>query len=135
MITGISDGEFSNVFKTKVITLDKLLQIKESLTLKSSLIKEWKAHKNGVTSVDCYSDPIFFLSSGLDFKVHVWNEKFERIGSLITNKDPTWSLKINMDKSKQERREVAIDKYNAVKKISYDSLFDGDIKLRPLDVR
>ena len=75
------------------------------------------------------------MSSGLDLKVHVWNEKFERIGSLITNKDPTWSLMINMDKQKKERREVAIDKYNEVMRISYDCMFDGDVKLKPLEVK
>jgi WD40 repeat protein len=117
----------NKLFSSNVITLDKLSSIRDALDLKATLKKEWKAHKNGVTSLTCFSDPVFYASSGLDLKVHVWSENFENIGSLITNKDPHWSLKINIEQIKETKKQKAIETFNEVKLISYESLFEKTI--------
>jgi WD40 repeat protein len=115
------------------ITLDKLLKYRDSLDIKSKLIKEWKAHKNGVTSMTSFNDPVFYITAGLDFKVYIWNDNFEKIGSLTTIRDPEWSLKINVEAEMERRRLQAIEFYGELKAISYESLFEGETKLHALD--
>ena len=124
-------GDFSDT--DCYVTLDKLIFYKEKLGLKANLVKEWKGHKNGVCCCSAVSDPVFFITSGLDFKVHIWNEFFDKIGSLTTNVDLNWNLKFNVEKIKKEKREKALMMYDVVNKISYEGLFDGQIKLHPLN--
>jgi len=115
------------------VTLDRLLSYKESLNLKANLVKEWKGHKNGISSVSCVSDPVFFISSGLDLKVHVWSDCFELIGSLTTIVDPNWNLKLDIEGLKKRKRERALEMYEITNNITYEGLFEGNIKLYPID--
>ena len=80
-----------------------------------------------------FNDPVFYMTAGLDFKVYIWNENFEKIGSLTTIKDPEWNLKINVEEETQRRRLQAIEFYSELKAISYESLFEGETKLHALD--
>lgn len=116
------------------VTLDKLLKHRDTINPRATIVKEWKAHKNGVTSFTSHSDPVFYVSSGHDFKVHIWNQDFNKIGSLTTIRDPDWKLKMNIEKEIEIRREQAIKMYNDLKEISYKSLFEGEIKLQALEV-
>lgn len=124
-------GDTSNV--NCYVTLDRLLAYKDSLNLKATLVKEWKGHKNGVSCCSCVSDPLFFITSGLDLKVHLWNENFDMIGSLTTIVDPNWNLKFDVEHIKKLKRERAIEMYKIIMSITYESLFEGNIKLHSLN--
>ena len=84
-----------------VIKLSKLVGIKNSMKIKPVLLKEWQAHKNGISALNCYHDPVMYITAGHDLKVHIWDEKFELIGNLTNIVDPNWKLKID-DKTKQQ---------------------------------
>jgi WD40 repeat protein len=111
------------------ISLGDLIRIKNSMNLEPILEKEWLAHKHGITSVCCHSEPVFFVTAGHDMKVHIWNRKFERIGSLITMTDPKWNVKINIEEERRKAREEAKEKFYALKDLDYESLFEGETKL------
>jgi WD40 repeat protein len=134
----VSDNLFSLITTTndiqENITIDKLFKYRNILNPKPKLIKEFKAHKNGITSLTSNGDPCFYASSGLDFKVHIWNENFEKIGSLTTIKDPNWNLHIDIHKKAKEKKEKAIDMYNEIKLKTYHTLFKGEVKLEPIEV-
>jgi WD40 repeat protein len=115
------------------ITLDRLNEYKLKLNMKATKIKEWKGHKNGVSCCTCNSDPVFFVTSGLDLKVHIWSGEYELIGSLTTICDPNWNLKFDIESQKKKKRQKAIILYESSKTITYESLFEGNIKLYPLD--
>lgn len=115
------------------VTLDRLLSYKESLNLKANLVKEWKGHKNGISCLNCVSEPVFFISSGLDLKVHIWSDCFELIGSLTTIVDPNWNLQLDIEGLKKRKREKALEMYNTTNSITYESLFEGNIKLYPIE--
>jgi len=116
------------------ITIDRLFDYKEKLDIKGNLVKEWKGHKNGVVCCSCVSDPIFFISAGLDLKINVWNKDFEIIGSLTTITDPNWSLKLDVEGMKNLKRQKAIEIYEDANEITYESIFEGSIKLHSIDI-
>jgi WD40 repeat protein len=120
--------------KFDFVTIQMLKDYMGTLNLKAKLLKEWKAHKNGVTCLSCHSEPIFFVSAGLDCKVFIWNEKFEKIGSLTTIKDPEWNLKIDIEGLLKARYEEAVKTFNEINQIPnfYETLFGGDFRLGPL---
>ena len=114
------------------ITLSDLIKIKNSMNLEPILEKEWLAHKHGVTSVCCHSEPVFFVTAGHDMKVHIWDRDFNKIGSLITATDPSWNVKINIEEERKNAREEAKEKFYALKDLDYESLFEGETKLPKL---
>jgi WD40 repeat protein len=137
---GGGSGDFDNKipFKSDLetkfdyVTLNALKDYLSTISLKATLLKEWKAHKHGVTCLSCNSNPIFFVSAGLDCKVFIWNEKFERIGALTTIKDPEWNLKVDIEGLLKQRYEEAVEWFKEVNKANYyENLFGGDYKLRP----
>ena len=87
------------------ISLSELLEIRNSMEFTPILKKEWQAHKHGITSVCCHGNPIFFCTSGHVMKVHIWNEKFELIGSLTTIRDKNWNVSVDIKKERQRARE------------------------------
>jgi WD40 repeat protein len=119
-------------FKTP---MEKYEKLRQNLNLKPQFIKEIPAHKNGVNSICCHSDPIFFATAGLDCKVHIWNVDFEKIGSLTTIRDPSWGVKIDVEKERIRRREEALEYYKNSKSITYESLFENELKITSYDVR
>ena len=115
-----------------VVKLSKLVGIKNSMNLKPVLLKEWQAHKNGISALSCYHDPVFYITAGHDLKVHIWNEKFELIGNLTNIVDPNWKLKIDVDAEKFKKKEFAKKKYEELKNLDFNSLFEGETKLPKL---
>ena len=114
------------------ITLADLMVIKHHMNLEPILEKEWLAHKQGITSVCCHGDPIFFVTAGHDLKVHIWDRSFNKIGSLTTVTDPNWNVDINVEEERKRLREEAKEKYFELKDLDYESLFDGETKLPKL---
>ena len=114
------------------ITLADLMVIKHHMNLEPILEKEWLAHKQGITSVCCHGDPIFFVTAGHDLKVHIWDRSFNKIGSLTTVTDPNWNVNINIEEERKRLREEAKEKYFELKDLDYESLFDGETKLPKL---
>ena len=102
------------------------------MNLEPILEKEWLAHKHGVTSVCCHSEPVFFVTADHDMKVHIWDRDFNKIGSLITATDPSWNVKINIEEERKNAREEAKEKFYALKDLDYESLFEGETKLPKL---
>ena len=128
-------NEKGNNLKTKlnlVIKLSKLVGIKDSMNIKPVLLKEWQAHKNGISALSCYHNPIMYITAGHDLKVHIWDEKFELIGSLTNAKDSNWKVKIDIDSRKEKEKEFARNKYEELKNLDFDSLFEGETKLPKL---
>ena len=115
-----------------VVKLSKLMGIKNSLNLKPVLLKEWLAHKNGISALNCYHDPVLYITAGHDLKVHIWDEKFELIGSLTNITDPNWKVKFDINSKKKKEKEYAKSKYEELKNLDFNSLFDGDTKLPKL---
>ncbi len=113
-----------------VIKLSDLISIKNSMNIKPVFIKEWQAHKNGISSVCCYHDPVIYISAGHDMKVHIWNEKFELIGSLTTITDKNWNVSVDIKKERQRAREEAKSKYEELKDLDYEELFQKDEDFR-----
>jgi WD40 repeat protein len=106
------------------IPLKCLNEFKEKLELKPFLIKEWKGHRDGVNSLCCYSDPLFFASCGQDCSINIFDGTFKKIGSLTTNRDAEWNLKFDLEAQKKKKREIAEYYYNLVKAPSYyDNMF------------
>ena len=115
-----------------VVKLSKLVGIKNSMQLKPVLLKEWQAHKNGISAINCYYDPVMYMTAGHDLKVHIWDEKFELIGSLTNITDQNWKVKIDIDSKKKNQKEFAKKKYEEIKNLDFNSLFDGETKLPKL---
>ena len=115
-----------------VINLTDLISIKNSMDIKPVFIKEWQAHKNGISSVCCYYDPVMYISAGHDMKIHIWDEKFELIGNLTTITDTNWKVKIDIEDKKRKQKEFAIKKYEEIKNLDFNSLFEGETKLPKL---
>ena len=115
-----------------VINLTDLITIKNSMDIKPVFIKEWQAHKNGISSVCCYYDPVMYISAGHDMKIHIWDEKFELIGNLTTITDTNWKVKIDIEDKKRKQKEFAIKKYEEIKNLDFNSLFEGETKLPKL---
>ena len=63
-------------------------------------------------------------------KVHIWNEKFELIGSLTTIKDKNWNVSVDIKKERQRAREEAKNKYEELKDLDYEELFQKDEDFR-----
>ena len=125
----------SNTTKGKlnlVVKLSKLMGIKNSMKLKPVLLKEWQAHKNGISALSCYHDPVMYITAGHDLKVHIWDEKFELIGNLTNISDPNWKVQIDIDSKKNKKKEFAKNKYEELKNLDFNSLFDGETKLPKL---
>ena len=125
----------SNTTKGKlnlVVKLSKLMGIKNSMKLKPVLLKEWQAHKNGISALSCYHDPVMYITAGHDLKVHIWDDKFELIGNLTNITDPNWKVQIDIDSKKNKKKEFAKNKYEELKNLDFNSLFDGDTKLPKL---
>lgn len=114
------------------LNLVDLIKIKNSMDLQPIMEKEWLAHKQGVTSVCCHSEPIFFVTAGHDLKVQIWDRNFERIGTLITSTDPTWNVKINIEEERIKAKQEAQEMYEKIKEFDYDALFKGETKLPKL---
>ena len=115
-----------------VIKLSKLLGMKDSMNIKPVLLKEWQAHKNGISALSCYHDPVLYITAGHDLKVHIWNEKFELIGSLSNAKDSNWNVKIDIESRKKKEKEYAKNKYEELKNLDFENLFEGETKLPKL---
>ena len=115
-----------------VVKLSKLVGIKDSMNIKPVLVKEWQAHKNGISALSCFHDPVLYITAGHDLKVHIWDEKFELIGSLTNLKDSNWRVKIDIEARKQKEKEFARKKYEEVKNLDFNSLFEGETKLPKL---
>ena len=111
-----------------VISLNELLEIGNSMDFTPILKKEWQAHKHGITSVCCHHNPIFFCTSGHDLKVKIWNEKFELIGNLTTITDKNWKVNVDVKKEKEKAKEEAKQKYEELKDLNYEDLFEEDDK-------
>ena len=111
-----------------VISLNDILEIGNSMDFTPILVKEWQAHKHGITSVCCHHNPIFFCTSGHDLKVKIWNDKFELIGSLTTITDKNWKVNVDVKKEKERARREAKKKYEELKKLDYEELFEKDDK-------
>ena len=115
-----------------VINLSDLLAIKNSMDIEPVFVKEWQAHKNGISAVCCYHDPVMYISAGHDMKVHIWDEKFELIGNLTTITDTNWKVKIDVEAKKNKEKQFAKDKYEELKNLDFNSLFEGETKLPKL---
>ena len=111
-----------------VISLNDLLEIANSMDFTPILLNEWQAHKHGITSVCCHHNPIFFCTSGHDLKVKIWNERFQLIGNLTTITDKNWNVNIDVKSEKQRAREEAKNKYEELKDLDYEELFEKDDK-------
>lgn len=71
------------------------------------LLNRWKAHTDGITWVTYNNDPPFIVTSSFDKNVYIWNDKCERIGSLVLGHDKFWNIKIDKsDRIDRERREA-----------------------------
>ena len=112
------------------ISLFELLEIGNSMDFTPILKKEWQAHKHGITSVCCHCNPIFFCTSGHDMKVHIWNEQFQLIGSLTTITDKNWHVSVDIKKERERAREEAKNKYEELKDLDYEELFQKDEDFR-----
>ena len=141
---GIYYADVSSITKDFVLsaeednynTVEKLMAKRKTLDLDPILLKEWKAHKNGVTSVTSYvgiESPIFYASSGLDCRVLIWNEQFENIRALTTVPEPNWYLKTDIDYTKENRRKKSNQMYDYLQKYTYESLFEGTVKVHRLE--
>ena len=111
-----------------IISLNELFEIRNSMDFTPILKKQWQAHKHGITSVCCYHNPVFFCTSGHDLKVNIWNEKFDLIGSLTTIPDKNWKVNVDVKKEKERAREEAKSKYEELKDLDYEELFEEDEK-------
>ena len=61
-------------------------------------------------------------------KVKIWNEKFELIGSLTTITDKNWKVNVDVKKEKERAREEAKKKYEELKDLDYEELFEDEDK-------
>lgn len=123
-----SDPKFPQIS----IGLTDLITIKNSMDIKPIFIKEWIAHKNGISAVSCYHDPVMFITAGHDKKVHIWNENFELIGNLTNITDTNWQVKIDIESKEKNEKENARKKYEELKNLDFNSLFEGETKLPKL---
>ena len=114
------------------INLTDLISIKNSMDIKPVFVKEWIAHKNGISAVCCYHDPVMYITAGHDLKIHIWDENFELIGNLMNSTDPNWKVKIDVESKKMREKEFAKKKYEELKNLDFNSLFEGETKLPKL---
>eukprot|EP00357_Protocruzia_adherens_P001233 CAMPEP_0115009238 /NCGR_PEP_ID=MMETSP0216-20121206/22477_1 /TAXON_ID=223996 /ORGANISM="Protocruzia adherens, Strain Boccale" /LENGTH=921 /DNA_ID=CAMNT_0002376975 /DNA_START=26 /DNA_END=2791 /DNA_ORIENTATION=+ len=73
------------------------------------LLKEWKAHSDGITSVSYYSDPPCVTSSSFDCNAHIWSPVGEKLGTLILGHDPNWRLKPDVETRSEQEMGEAVD--------------------------
>ena len=88
------------------------------------------SHKHGTISARCHENPIFFCTSEHDMKVHILNQKFELIGSLTTITDKNWNVSVDIKKERERAREEAKNRYEELKDLDYEELFQKDEDFR-----
>ena len=115
-----------------IVKLSNLIEIKNTMEIKPILLKEWQAHKNGISALGCHHDPVIYITAGQDLKVHIWNDKFELIGNLTNITDKNWKVKIGIADKRLKEKEYAKKKYDELKNLEFNSLFDGETKLPKL---
>ena len=115
-----------------IVKLSNLIEIKNTMEIKPILLKEWQAHKNGISALGCHHDPVIYITAGQDLKVHIWNDKFELIGKLTNITDKNWKVKIGIADKRLKEKEYAKKKYDELKNLEFNSLFDGETKLPKL---
>ena len=57
-------------------------------------------------------------------KVHIWSEKFELIVSLTTIAEKNWNVNVDIKKERERAREEAKNKYEELKDLDYEELFE-----------
>ena len=73
-----------------------------------------------------------YITAGHDLKIHIWDENFELIGNLMNSTDPNWKVKIDVESKKLREKEFAKKKYEELKNLDFNSLFEGETKLPKL---
>ena len=63
-------------------------------------------------------------------KVHIWNEQFQLIGSLTTITDKNWNVCVDIKKERERAKEEARSKYEELKDLDYEELFQKDEDFR-----
>lgn len=96
-----------------------LNEYKLNLDITPVLLKEWKAHQDGVNSICTNSDPFFIATCGHDCKILMWDLNYNLIGALTTNKSVPLNLMFDLETTKKEKRKIAEEYYEKVKDPSY----------------
>lgn len=82
------------------------------------MIKEIKAHKEGISSMCLVKDPQCIATCGYDCMAIVWTPELKKIGSLIIGRDNGFCLKLpkeewmNVQKEKTKNVVQKIEKLN-----------------------
>lgn len=99
------------------------------------LIKWWKAHTDGITWVTFNSDPWFFVSSSFDKNVYIWNQDWEKIGSLVLGHDKFWNIHIDKSDRQDKEKKEAERMLSELENEDIDGLNEKDRSTKERDLK
>jgi len=88
-----------------------------------SLVRQVRAHKEGITSVCHVPEPHCIATCGYDCMAYIWSPTFEKLGSLLIGHDKNWKLKVSKEESVMKQQEKAQNVMKDVELLNKDGLF------------
>ncbi|OMJ84317.1 hypothetical protein SteCoe_14603 [Stentor coeruleus] len=87
-------------------------------------IIEWKAHEEGIIHITLLEGLNYIASTSFDYRVHIWDLKGNRMGTLIVGDDPNWNVKIDTQPRLDALRKEAMCLFEESKLKSYEKIID-----------
>lgn len=90
-----------------------------------TLIREWPAHKDGITQIYMMRNPFLLVTSSFDCNVHIWELNGELAGTLILGSNPSWRVRPDIASKHVNDRETAVEMLRELRKNDYDSIINA----------
>jgi WD40 repeat protein len=88
-----------------------------------TLVKQVRAHDEGITSICYVANPSCIATCGYDCKAYVWSTNFEKLGSLLIGGDRHWKLQVSKMERLQEQKAKSNDLIHKLSGMTYETLF------------
>lgn len=88
-----------------------------------NMVKQVRAHKEGITSVCFVKKPHCIATCGYDCMAYIWSPSLEKLGALLIGHNQPWKLKVSKEERVQEQQMNAIQVMEKVEKFNKDSMF------------
>ena len=94
--------------------------VQEDVTIREA----WEAHNDGIISLSLIEDSEMLISTGFDFRTHIWNYSGERLGTLIVGGDTRWKVSIDVSHKLETEKKEASKLLDESMDISYEQLIE-----------
>eukprot|EP01022_Parablepharisma_sp_SALTPOND_P017929 TRINITY_DN2914_c0_g1_i1.p2 TRINITY_DN2914_c0_g1~~TRINITY_DN2914_c0_g1_i1.p2 ORF type:complete len:945 (-),score=108.06 TRINITY_DN2914_c0_g1_i1:6739-9573(-) len=87
------------------------------------LVRQIRAHKEGITSVCFVKKPYCIATCGYDCMAYIWSPTFEKLGSLLIGQDRSWKLTVSKASRIRKQHDKAKRVMEKVESLNKESLF------------